>query len=89
MFCKVHPFLCGEEGVSLIKADIADGVNAINIAACSARVNTDVFAFGANIINERTSLRENVVWLSPPNNEDTQLLAEDYIRMGLVKNSEV
>jgi quinone-modifying oxidoreductase subunit QmoB len=38
-----HPFLCGKEGVELIKKDIAEKeTNAIVIAACSRRVNFDV-----------------------------------------------
>lgn len=36
--CKTHSAMCGEEGVSLIKQDIAsEGVNTIVIAACSGR----------------------------------------------------
>ncbi len=82
---KDHPFLCGEEGVQLIKKDMeAEGVNAIVIAACSPRVNYDVFNFG-NVLMERVNLREGVVWCQPPNNEDTQMMAEDYVKMGIVK----
>ncbi|MEW6410747.1 MAG: hydrogenase iron-sulfur subunit [Nitrospirota bacterium] len=82
---KTHPFLCGDEGVKLIKNDMdAEGVNAIVIAACSQRVNYDVFSFG-NVLLDRVNLREQVIWCHPPNDEDTQMLAEDYIRMGLLK----
>ena len=36
---KTCPFLCGKEGVELLKKDIADeGVNTLVIAACSRRV---------------------------------------------------
>ena len=44
--CQVHPFLCGKEGVELIRKDLADdAVNSVVIAACSPRVKTDAFAF--------------------------------------------
>ncbi|MCL6446919.1 MAG: FAD-dependent oxidoreductase [Armatimonadetes bacterium] len=83
--CKTHPFLCSAEGAGLIKQDIAgEGVNAIVIAACSPRVNTDVFDF-PDVFVERVNLREQVVWCHPANDEDTQMLAEDSLRMGIVK----
>lgn len=84
--CKNHAFLCGKEGTELIKKDIESGeVNAVAIAGCSSRVNYDVFDFGPEILVERINLREQVIWTQPPNNEDTQMMAEDYIRMGLAK----
>jgi quinone-modifying oxidoreductase subunit QmoB len=84
--CKNHPFLCGPEGVELIRKDIeAEGVNTVVIAACSGRVNYDVFSFGADKIVERVNLREQVAWSQPPKEEDTQMLAEDNLRMGLSK----
>ena len=89
--CKTHEFLCGQEGVAMIKADIEnEGVNTIAIAACSPRVNYDVFDFGP-ILLDRVNIREQVVWCTEPNdelddeNEDIQMMAEDYLRMGLVK----
>ncbi|MEW6274351.1 MAG: hydrogenase iron-sulfur subunit [Bacillota bacterium] len=83
--CKSHPFLCSGEGVALIKNDLAgEGVNAIVIAACSPRVNYDVFDF-PNVFVERVNLREQGVWCHPANDEDTQMLAEDSLRMGIVK----
>ncbi|WP_307403205.1 FAD-dependent oxidoreductase [Desulfofundulus luciae] len=83
--CKSHPFLCGAEGVELIKQDMeGEGVNTIVIAACSMRVNYDVFNFPDAIV-ERVNLREQGVWCHPANDEDTQMLAEDSLRMGIVK----
>lgn len=93
--CKTHEFLCGKEGVDLIKKDIADGVNTLVIAACSRRVNYDVFKFDGCIV-DRVNLREQVVWSHPrskfpvPANpkkeiDHVQLLAEDYLKMGIVK----
>ena len=31
------------------------------------------------------SAREHVIWVHPANDEDTQMLAEDYMRMGITK----
>jgi len=84
--CKHHPFLCGPEGVELIKKDMEDdGINTAIIAACSPRVNYDVFDFGPEKIVERVNIREQVVWSHEPGDEDTQMLAEDNLRMGCVK----
>ena len=54
------------------------------IAACSLRVNTDVFRFQPAFV-ERVNLREQVVWSHPARHDETQALAEDYLRMGLVR----
>ena len=62
---QTHPFLCGKEGVELIKKDIDEkGTNTLVIAACSRRVNFDVFKFDGCIV-ERVNLREQVVWSHP------------------------
>ena len=82
---KTHEFLCGDEGAKVIENDISgEGINTVVIAACSQRVNFDVFNF-PNTIIERVNLREHVVWSHTPNDEDTQMLAEDYLRMGAAK----
>jgi quinone-modifying oxidoreductase subunit QmoB len=83
--CKTHSFLCNDDGVEMIKNDIdKEGVNSIVIAGCSMRVNQDVFCFDS-VIFERVNIREHVIWTHEPNNEDTQMMAEDYLRMGIVK----
>ncbi len=97
---KTHPFLCGKEGVELIKKDIADdGINTLVIAGCSRRVNFDVFNFDGCIV-DRVNLREQVVWSHPRSEfpalteeqkddeehfDRIQMLAEDYIKMGMAK----
>ncbi|HIJ77627.1 MAG TPA: heterodisulfide reductase subunit A, partial [Deltaproteobacteria bacterium] len=79
--CKNHPNLCSSEGSQLIRDDIAnEGVNTLIVAACSLRVMYDVFNFEGTIL-DRVNLREQVVWSHPPNDEDTQMMAEDYLRM--------
>ena len=88
--CRQHAFLCSAEGVGQIKADIeGEGVNALVIAACSLRVMTDVFDFGPDKVLERVNLREQVAWTHPANDEDTQMMAEDQLRMGLTKAKEM
>jgi quinone-modifying oxidoreductase, subunit QmoB len=95
-----HPFLCGKEGIELIKKDIEEkGTNSIVIAACSRRVNYDVFSFDGCIL-DRVNLREQVVWSHPRSEfpalteeekeaeekfDVVQMLGEDYVRMGMAK----
>ncbi|MCU0691511.1 MAG: FAD-dependent oxidoreductase, partial [Polyangiaceae bacterium] len=83
---KSHEMLCSPEGRSMLEKDIAnDGVNTLLIAACSMRVHQDTFLFPAPTIVERVSLREHVAWMLKPGDEDTQMAADDYVKMGVVK----
>src|SRR5262249_47184493 len=73
------------EDVQMIKDDILkEGVTDAVIAACSGRVNTDVFNLKPAAVH-RVNIREQVVWSHEPNTQETQSLAEDYLRMGIVK----
>jgi quinone-modifying oxidoreductase, subunit QmoB len=85
--CRVHPYLCGAEGVQIIRQDLAadSTVDAVVIAGCSPRVKTEAFAFDPALVVERVNLREHVAWCQKPGDEDTQMLAEDYLRMGIVR----
>ena len=99
-----HPFLCGKEGLALIKKDIAEkGINTLVIGACSRRVNFDVFKFDGCIV-DRVNLREQVVWSHPRSEfpalteeqkddeehfDRLQMLAEDYLRMGMARVEKV
>jgi quinone-modifying oxidoreductase, subunit QmoB len=84
-----HECLCSKEGVGLIHADIDAGtVNGVLVAACSHRAKTEVFRFDrSKAATERVSLREQVAWTQPHGEEDTQMLADDLMLMGLVKLS--
>jgi quinone-modifying oxidoreductase subunit QmoB len=82
--CRSHPFLCSDEGVELIKKEIQQGANTLVIAGCSPRFNADRFTFDG-CLTERVNLREMVIWSHPPSDEDTQMLAEDYLRMGIAR----
>ena len=89
--CRHHPNLCSQEGAGLIKKDIEEeAANALIIAACSHRVMYDVFDF-ENCIVDRVNLREQVAWCHKPGDENTQMMAEDYLRMSMakVKNMEL
>ena len=44
--------------------------------------------FGPDKVLERVNLREQVIWSHPANDEDTQMLAEDQLRMGIVRARE-
>ncbi|MEW6007038.1 MAG: hydrogenase iron-sulfur subunit [bacterium] len=81
---KLSPVLCNE-GIALIKEDIKkEGINTLVIAGCSGRVKSEVFNF-PNCILERVNIRELCVFCQPPKREDTQLIAEDYLKMGITK----
>ena len=83
--CRTHVNLCSQEGAALIKADMEkEGANALIIAACSPRVMYDVFNF-ENCIVDRVNLREQVAWSQPAGDENTQMMAADYIRMSAAK----
>jgi quinone-modifying oxidoreductase subunit QmoB len=96
---KTHPCFCGKEGVDLLKSDISGGINTLILAACSRRVFFDTFRFAGCIV-DRVNLREGVAWshprnafpaLTPEQKEDSdnfdrvQMMAEDYIRMGIAR----
>lgn len=80
---KIHPALCGEEGAALINAALADGGKAV-LGACSHREKCDVFTIPDRFVS-RVNLREGVAWCQPAGEEDTQMLANDYMRMGMVQ----
>jgi quinone-modifying oxidoreductase subunit QmoB len=83
--CRRDPFLCGAESVSRIRADMDEGVSDAVIAACSQRVMTDVFTFPPDKTIERVNLREQIAWSQPAGEEDTLMMAQDALRMGLVR----
>lgn len=83
---KASPWLCSDESVELIRKDIeSEKLNRVIIGACSSRFLSDVFKFDTDVFVERVNLRENVAWSHKPGDEDTQMLAEDYLRMGIAK----
>ena len=80
--CKTHPVLCSEEGVNLLKGDIAsEGLDRVVLAACSSRYHQETFNFGKEVVVARAPIREYAAWTQPHGGEDTQMAAADYIRM--------
>lgn len=83
---KTHDALCSPEGVQFIRDDVTkEELNRVSVAACSGRVFPELFEFGDDTLSDRANLREQVVWCHPPNEEDTQMLGEDQIRMSAAR----
>jgi quinone-modifying oxidoreductase subunit QmoB len=90
---KEHDILCSPDGRAMVLEDLkpeGEGINALVIAACSPRVKYEELDF-PNCLVERCNIRELVAWTQEPKGEDTQALAEDYLRMycARVKKSEL
>jgi quinone-modifying oxidoreductase, subunit QmoB len=90
---KEHDILCSPAAREMILEDLkpeGEAINALVIAACSPRVKYQELDF-PNVLVERCNIRESVAWTQEPNNEHTQALAEDYLRMycARVKKSEL
>lgn len=82
--CKEHDCLCNPEGVQFIRDDIkGEELNRIVVGACSPRVFPELFEFGPDKLTHRANMREQIAWCQKPNDEDTQMLGEDQIRMGV------
>ncbi len=82
--CKTVPS-CEAEDLEFIKKDIAEqGLEKVVLAGPSPRFYSPK-SFPDNLIVEYVNLREQVAWCQPPNDEDTQMMASDYLRMGIVK----
>ncbi len=84
---EAHACLCSPEGVARLRETIDGGeLDGLLIAACSQREKAREFRFdNTSVVVERASLREQVVWTHEHGDEDTQMLAEDVIRMGLAR----
>ncbi|MBI5120874.1 MAG: hydrogenase iron-sulfur subunit [Rhodospirillales bacterium] len=86
---KSHECLCGEAGLAVIKADMEAGdVTLPVIGACSPRVMTDRFML-PGMTPIRANLREQVIWSHPAGDEDTQMMAEDNMRMMMTMATKV
>jgi quinone-modifying oxidoreductase subunit QmoB len=81
------PCLCGPEGVAAIRTAVDAGtVDGVVVAACSQRHKQAEFRLDPTKVQvERVALREQVAWTHPARHEDTQAVAEDLLRMGIVR----
>ncbi len=83
-FCEVVD-TCEGPGLDIIREKIlSEGLTKVVIGGISPRKYADN-AFPEGVIVEPVGLREQVVWPLPPDDEDTQMAAEDYLRMYIAK----
>jgi quinone-modifying oxidoreductase, subunit QmoB len=76
---------CEGPGLEAINQAIeSEGLTRVVVGGISPR-RYEGDAFPEGVIVEKVALLEHVVWSQPPNDEDTQLMAEDYLRMYLAK----
>jgi quinone-modifying oxidoreductase, subunit QmoB len=81
--CRSHAALCSPAGVQMIAEDAGSAMlNGCLIAACGEGTKDEVFRPEEGMHVERMNIRELVAWAMEPNEEDTVMAAEDYIRMG-------
>ena len=83
-FCKTVESCEGPGLQAIIEEIKAAQLGKVLIAGISARRYPET-ALPAGVIIEKLALREHVVWCQPPRDEDTQMLAEDYLRMYITK----
>jgi quinone-modifying oxidoreductase subunit QmoB len=83
-FCRTVES-CEGPGLEAINTDIVkEGLTKAVVAGISPRRYAND-AFPDDVIVEKVALREHVVWSQPPGEEDTQMMAEDYLRMYIAK----
>jgi len=76
---------CEKADIELINAKIkSENLTQAVIAGISARCYEENI-FPEDVIVEKIAIREHVVWCQPANDEDTQMMAEDYLRMYITK----
>jgi quinone-modifying oxidoreductase subunit QmoB len=87
-----HECLCAPEGLEAIKGAVSENdLDGVLLAACSERAKTREFATltedGPSMV--RVAVREHCTWSHEAGNEDTTMLAQDLVRMGLARLSGV
>lgn len=83
--CMEHAALCSESGLEQLHTMCRESrIDRLAIAACSPRIKSEQFRMDGLYV-DRINLREQVAWVMEPENEDTQMLAEDQTRMVLAK----
>jgi quinone-modifying oxidoreductase subunit QmoB len=73
---------CLEDAARIHEDIAAEGLDAVVVAACSPRVNRQVFDHRP-ALTRRVNLREHVAWSHAPRDEATEELATDLLRMGI------
>ncbi len=83
-----HECLCAPEGLSAIKGAVDDNeLDGILVAACSERTKTEEFQSLTDdgSVMFRTALRDHCTWSHEAGAEDTTMLAQDLVRMGMAR----
>ena len=76
---------CEGAGLRAILEEVErEGLNKVCIGGISSRRLLPA-PIPEDLIVDRVALREHVVWTQPPNEEDTQMMAEDYLRMYIAR----
>jgi quinone-modifying oxidoreductase subunit QmoB len=83
-FCKTVDSCEGPDLASMIEDIQREELSKVVIAGISGRLYKED-GFPEGVIVEKVALRDHVVWCQPPNDEDTQMMAEDYLRMYIAK----
>ena len=83
-FCSTVDSCEGADLDAILQDIQKEGLGKVVIAGVSPRRYAD-HVFPENVIVEKIALREHVVWCQPGGEEDTQMLAEDYLRMYIAK----
>jgi quinone-modifying oxidoreductase subunit QmoB len=85
MECLTHKALCSEAGLQELQGFVRrQGVDRLAVAACTPRTRTAEFTLEGTYV-DRVNLREQVAWIMEAGEEDTQMCAEDQVRMVLAK----
>jgi quinone-modifying oxidoreductase subunit QmoB len=82
------PLACDEAGCKAVDAAWTSGAEAVVVAACGARFHAQAFV-REGCHTERVGLRELAVYSHEARHEDTQMLAEDMLRMGMARAARV
>jgi quinone-modifying oxidoreductase subunit QmoB len=84
----IHGCCCSADGLQAIRDAVTErGLDGVVVAACSERAKRAEFAslgFDAATM-ARVALREHCTWSHPAGDDDTRLLAEDLVRMGVAR----
>jgi quinone-modifying oxidoreductase subunit QmoB len=77
------PCLCDQQGQARIRECGGADAKSLVLAACSSRFVPLEAGVEASV--ERVALREFAAWSHEPKQAESQVVAEDYLRMGLVR----
>jgi quinone-modifying oxidoreductase subunit QmoB len=83
-----HECLCAPEGLEAIRGSVDEnGLDGVLVAACSDRAKTEEFNSLTNdgLVMFRTALRDHCTWSHEKGDEDTTMLAQDLVRMGIAR----